>query len=492
VLISFIFGIIALILGYLCSVSNSELKELQKYAATLENDLLQQQIKFEEVSQQSQHDHINSLGSQLSVSDSELTADPLTNLPSIVVFEDRMLQTLNLSKRFGRTFGLLLLEVTGLNELSEKISEEDSHKLFKELAHSLSGTIRKIDTVSRSKNNIFLFLLPQLTQPETAAFVVNRLLKSLEKPIMLNDQLINLELNFGISIFPNDGDTVSAMLDNANQALEQSKSTSGNSFRFHNKDIQEKSNRMNELSQLFQKPLFLNEFLVYSESQMNTKTAQIEGVKIWPFLQDSKYGLIRFDELQAIADRENKTSMIMIWLIEKLIAQYQLWSKRGFTPKRFCISISIRQIQNNEFLAQLQTLLKNTNFDPKLLAFEIDAKNFADNAASLQTAFTNLSDLGIQIAISVYSLGHLALQKITQLPISYLKVDSRLIKNLMNFADDERILAALLDLSRTMDLKIIVEGVDEEKQKMILKKIGFGIMEGKLFGLSKPLEFFMS
>ncbi|MDR3491410.1 MAG: GGDEF and EAL domain-containing protein [Gammaproteobacteria bacterium] len=480
-LLYFILIVLTITFGYLFFIRNNELKELQKYAATLENDLLHQQIKFEEVSQQS------GLNSQISF---DVTADALTGLPSPQVFEDRALQTFHLSKRFGKIFGILSLEVSDIDEIKDKLGEESTNKLFKEITSRLKGSIRLIDTISR-QNNTFILLLAQLTEPEAASYVANRILSVIDKPFIIDNNTFSIKMNIGVSIYPIDGDNVSTLMENAHKALEKSKSTTAHSFYFHNEDIQDKSNRVSQIASIFHKADFLNQIVVYCIPQVNSTNDKVEGVKVLPYLQDSELGLLAFDEFNKISERENKNLLIFEYVLHKAIIQFKHWQVEGISPQRLAINVSGKLIQDETFISKLIYLLEETGFQPNFLALEIAADNFAENATSLQNAFLKISDLGVQTSIGIFSLGHLVLQKVTQLPINYLKVDDRLISSLTTYTNNENTLSMLMELSKTMGTKIIAEGVDDEKQKVILQKIGFEVMEGKLFGIPKPIESFM-
>ena len=145
----FLLIFLAIIFGILFLEKNSELKKLKKYISLVENDVLKEQLKHEEFFQITrQHNHIPF----------QTPIDSLTSLPTLNVFYDRVIQTVYLSKRFSKAFGVMFFQIRDLNELKEKYPAEFILKLLSEIGRRLQNSIRQIDTVSYYDTNIFILL----------------------------------------------------------------------------------------------------------------------------------------------------------------------------------------------------------------------------------------------------------------------------------------------------------------------------------------------
>jgi diguanylate cyclase (GGDEF)-like protein len=482
VLISFVLAILTATFAYLFYKRNVDFKELRKYAEFLEGDLLQKQIKLEEAAQN------NKMGEATALLD---TVDYVTGLPGRQIFEDRALQTINMSKRFGKPAGILFVDIKDFSQWNEKLGVEKANLLLSEVAQRLSICVRQIDTVTRYKADLFVILLPQLVQPEMAAYAAQRMIAKFKEPFVIDDATMHVEANIGISVFPVDGESLNDLFAHAEQALQRSKGETEQRYVFNDPALQAISDRENKIIAILRRPDLLNKLIIYCVPQVNSVDNKIIGIKVIPYIQDIDLGLLTYDDYARLAEKENKLSVILSWLILEAIQQFQKWNALGLKPERLAINVSAKQIQNSEFITTVSTILADTHFDPKHLAFEVTAENFTENASSLHESFSNLDKLGVQLSIGVFALGHLAIQKITQLPVHYLKIDPRLIQTLSTYAENEMILGALMDLARNMGLEAIAEGVDEEKQKNLLRKLGFKVMQGKLFGAPQPMQFFL-
>jgi diguanylate cyclase (GGDEF)-like protein len=411
VLLCFMLCLLVLVLAYLLYLRTHELSELRKYSATLEADLLQKQIKSEESAQYSLHHQDNVLQNSI---------DIITNLPSPQIFDDRVKQAYHLSKRLGKDFGILLLDIEDFDALNHELGFENANQLLTEIAKRLHSCIRHIDTVSRLKNDIFIFLLPQLAQPQDAAYVAQRLLEKISSPFTVDNKQVTIEASIGIAVFPVDSDNLSTLMDQANNALQQAKLSREHGYYFASVELQKINDRNLQISRCLNSPNIMEKIVSYCLPQMNILTNQIVGIKILAYINDPELGLLAQEDYQKIAERENKMLMILEHLITRVIAQYATWKQQGLNSSRLEISVGSKQLQHKDFYQCISNILKKTDFDPQLLAFEISADSFVENAISLQESFLKLNTLGVQLSIGVFDLGHLALQKITRLPIRYL------------------------------------------------------------------------
>jgi diguanylate cyclase (GGDEF)-like protein len=482
VLLGFVLSVVTFILGYLLYLRHHELSELRTYVANLETDILQGQIKAAETAQ------------YVAVDDSvALThaVDTVTGLPAPEVFDDRAKQIYHLSKRFNKIFSILFLEIPNFAAINRDLGDENANLLLSEIAKQFNGCIRQIDTVARFKNDIFVFLLPQLSQPEAAAYVAERLLEKLKHPFYIHDNPIQIEARIGIAVFPSDSDNLNTLFDHANSALQNAKLSENVHYHFYNSELQKISEREAKISRCLNTPLLAEKIVSYCLPQINVTNNQIMGIKVVAYIEDPELGLLKQSDYQRIAEKENKTLLIFECLMTRAIAQFPHWSKNGLAPNRLAIAVNAQQLQHKHFAQTVSDILEKTGFDPHLVAFEVSADNFVDNAALLQESFSKLKSLGVQLSVGVFALGHLALQKITQLPLDYLKLDQRLIRNISLYSENKKMLLALKDLSITMGLEMVVEGVDDKNKRDLLKELGFYVMQGDFFGEAEAMHSFL-
>lgn len=412
----------------------------------------------------------------------EIRTDPLTGLPAREAVMDRLSQTLHQSRRFEKTFGVMLLDIQGLASINEQLGNEFGDKLIREVALRLKNMIRQIDTMSRYAGGMFIFLLPQLSLPETAAYVAQRLLDALVKPFRIDDKELIVHVAIGVAIFPGDGDNEQSLIKSAEEALKQAKESGENRYQFFRQELYALGQRELLMTAFFSQRNVTEHLTISYQPQINVVVNEIVNIQASPVATTEGLGTIHFREFSRISDKCNKTREIGIWVLKNAIQQFKNWSRTGFNPRNLTIPVTLKQLEQSEFINQISQVLQNLGFSPKQLILEIVDENVFANANIEEKIFSTLSQLGINIAISISTLGQFAVQRVTNLPINYLRLNSKLLERKGPQQENELILKMIIALANDMKIIVVAEEIENVQQKEIFHKLGCEIMQGTYFG----------
>lgn len=417
-----------------------------------------------------------------------ITVDSLTGLPSRESFDDRFLQVLNQSKRFEKSFGILLLDINEFHLINEAEGYEVGDKLLKAIANRLAKVVRQIDTMTRYMGDTFMFLLPQLAMPQTAAYVAQRLLDSIVLPFIIDEKNIHISASIGIGIYPMDGADAKMLISNALKALQEAKSSGINRYQFHHKEIHALSKIELQMNAYFSNEDVVQKLQIQYQPYVRTKTTEIFCIQASAFFEIADCGLVNIAQFSRVADKYGNLVEIGISLLSNSILQFQQWHKNGTKPESLLISLTTRLIENPQFINQLPQILQAANMNPNQIIFELCDENLNIQSETLEKSLSMIHEMGIQISISLFALGHLALQKITKIPVDYLKIDSKIIQEKKSTRDYESILHMIVTLANDMHIVILADGVDTQERKEFLEAMNCEIMQGKLFGDLAPME----
>jgi diguanylate cyclase (GGDEF)-like protein len=471
VLIDILLVIIILIVFVLYSDVKKKLKNSQKDVG---QDKVKKAVQANEFS----------LGSRLNSDYSEdVRVDALTGLPGKEAFMDRLEQTIHQSRRFEKTFAIMLLDIQELNVITEKQGQEVADKLLREVAIRLKGVVRQIDTMSRFTDDRFIFLLPQLALPETAAYVAQRLLDALVRPFRVDQKDLMVAAGIGVAVFPGDGADEAALIKSAEEALDQAKESGRNRYQFFRQELHALGRKELVMTSVFSSPDVTDHLTVIYQPHVNVATNEIINLQAMPCLNLEEIGTIKFREFARISDKCNKTNEIGLWLLKQAIDQFQQWRLKGFKPENLVIPVTLRQMENPQFIEQMTRVLTDLQFPATQLILEvIDENIFANTGSSKEQVLFVLSKLGIRIAISISVLSQFAVQRVTNLPINYLQLHSKLLKKRETEQDAEIILKMIITLVQDMKITVIAEGVENLEQRDAFQELGCEIMQGSLFG----------
>ncbi len=417
---------------------------------------------------------------------SNMTLDPLTGLPDVQVFTDRLLQALNQSKRHKMSFAVMILNLRGVSTFNEELGYDAGDKIIIETANRLKKIIRQVDTVVRYIGSDFVFLLPLLSKPETAAYVAQRAQDALMKPFDIDGKEISVSANMGISIYPVDGEDEASLLKRAEDALQQAKLSGKNTYQFYQKELQMLGQRELSITACFRSANFTDYLLVRYQPHIDVETNQVTCIQAILYFKHPEYGLIPFSEFCKLSENAGRIVEIGEFLLKISIAQFKQWDSENFKPPLLSITVSMKQIENTKFLQTLSQVLQETGFDAKKIMFEISENVLAENSKAVENGFEMLARLGIKISVGIFALGHFAINKISKIPIDYLKIDGRLIQDVLTHDENKHILVMIIGLAKDSKITVVADGIENKEEKILLTQLGCRIMQGKLF--SAPQE----
>jgi diguanylate cyclase (GGDEF)-like protein len=226
------------------------------------------------------------------VFDNNILHDTVTGLPGRHVFEDRLQQTINESKRYGFMFALLFLDIDEFKIINDVLGHEVGDVLLKEVGARLKVCIRQVDTICRYAGDEFVFILPQLAKGEAAAYVAQRLLDVISQPFIIEGNELFITSCIGICIYPADGDNAKTLVKKADATLHQAKTHGQNTYEFYHQEMQTLGRRELMLNSHLRNERVYQELAIYYQPILNIKTKTIIAMEALLRWQHGELGLI--------------------------------------------------------------------------------------------------------------------------------------------------------------------------------------------------------
>ena len=474
---SFLVGIlsVAFILFLLDNVIRKQRKitrlerEIKDHAAVLQTELQKQTILSAELSNLQTDFNQNVL------------IDPITQLPSFKVFEDRLLQTLHQSERHKLIFAIMYLDIDDFKVINNVLGYEVGDLLLKDLVTRLAPCVRKVDSMCHITNDCFAFVLPQLSKAETAAYVAQRLLDAVSQPFTILDHELFITASIGITVFPTDGTESAQLLKNADIALHQAKSRGRNMFQFYHEDMYALSHRELILNSCLRGDTIFQEFALYYQPVVNVNTKEVIAMEALLRWQHPELGMVAPQDFLRLAENNNRIGAIGEWVLRNACEQFQKWVAQGFHLRNVAVNVSLRQLENTNFTYRVSQVLQDLKMEPSCLMLEVSESVLLPKLNLVEKTLHMLKHLGVQIAIDDFGTGYLSLQHLRRFPVNCLKIDNILVQEMMIDTESEAIVKTIIALARSLKLETVAEGVEGEKQKILLKEYGCALMQGYLF-----------
>ena len=430
--------------------------------------------------------------------------DSLTGLPNRVLFKDRVEQALLHARRYRTTLATLFLDLDRFKVINDTLGHNIGDLLLKSVADRLAESVRYSDSVSRAVGkeenhslarlggDEFTVLLTNLRDVQDAGTVARRIVESLAQSFSIEGREIFVTVSVGIAIFPVDGDSVDALLKNADSAMYHAKEEGRNNFQFYSNSLNAAANERLILEGELRHAIEREEFEVYYQPQVDLRTNGIIGVEALVRWQHPQRGLLAPAEFLPAATDTGLIRAIDEWVLRTACRQNQDWQELGLLPVRMAINVSHSLFHGNSLLSVVEEALRQTGLTPACLELELTESIAMRNVDASIAMLTTLKAMGVQLSIDDFGTGYSSLSYLQRLPINMVKIDQSFIRGILTQACPLPIVRAIIAMAHSLKLFVLAEGVAQEAQRRLLLEQGCDQAQGYLFGRPMPAEEFAS
>lgn len=414
------------------------------------------------------------------------TRDPLTGLPNRLLLQDRLDQGLVNARRSRQSLALMFIDLDRFKNINDSLGHDVGDLLLKEVAERMQGCLRKGDTLSRLGGDEFVVTIEGLQHAEDAGQVARKILAALGRPMEIAGHTLTTSCSVGISIFPADADDAATLMKNADTAMYHAKEKGRRNYQFFSREMNIRAVERHDLETALRLALDRDEFVLYYQPQVDILTGKLAGVEALLRWRHPRKGLVPPSTFIEVAEETGLIEPIGSWVMREACEQCKAWHDAGYPEIRVSVNVSARQFNHpTEFARGVQRMLARTGLDPSCLELEMTESVIWRNADDSLQAFRRLGKLGTRLAVDDFGTGYSSLATLKQLPIDTLKIDRSFVRDVDEDKDSDVLVATIIGMAHSLDLRVTAEGVENLAQLSALKRLGCHEYQGFLF--SKPL-----
>ncbi len=406
--------------------------------------------------------------------------DPLTDLPNRANLEEKLEQELKLAHRYNHTVGLLFLDLDRFKSINDTLGHSTGDKLLIQVAREIESAIYETDMAARLGGDEFVCILRELPNADAAAITARKIIDKIARPFQIAQHKLYVSPSIGISVYPQDGGTVTELMQHADIAMYQAKARGGNEFVFFDTKMNIQAKARLALESDLRSAIQRKEFILHYQPQVDIASNQIVGVEALVRWQHPQRGLLSPVEFIEVAEETGMISEIDNWVLWEAARQQVKWQESGYSIK-VAINVSARQFVKENLHEKVQSALSDSGCGADKLELEITESVFMGSEQSVLKLLEDLCKMGLTLSIDDFGTGYSNLAYLQNFPISNLKIDQSFVHNM----ETPAILELIISLGKLLGVKLIAEGVENEKQLNWLKKRGCDEYQGYFF--SKPL-----
>lgn len=409
--------------------------------------------------------------------------DPLTALLNQFVLE-RDVETLLYGNEQNK-FSLIMVAIDRLGSINETYGYTAGDAILKEVARRIIRSCTGNVQVYRYKGDEFVVLCPGDMSESEVDTLAGNILDALRESYQISDRMLDVNINMGTFTLNEDTyseDPIKAVTHAKNYA----KTLGSNQIQRFNRKIYENLKIMNELQAEIMKGLQEEQFfLVYQPLFYlgNEKVAEVEALIRWNHPQR---GLLFPDQFIDLAEQSGSIIHIDQWVIDTACKQLRVWKDNHKMPVVLSVNISSKTFETESFINGLLDIIQKYDIDPSLLQLEITERMLIKNVDESINKLKQLRSMGIHVAIDDFGIGYSSLSYIVRLPIDSIKIDKSFVQNISSSKEAKTIVSTIINLCKTLKLKVIAEGIETKLELEYLKSNKCDIGQGYYF--SKPVS----
>ncbi|HEX7440009.1 MAG TPA: bifunctional diguanylate cyclase/phosphodiesterase, partial [Caldimonas sp.] len=412
------------------------------------------------------------------------TVDSLTQLPTRVYFEDRLAAAATKADANATRLALLFIDLDGFKPVNDTYGHSVGDQVLEQVGQRLKSLSRGRDVVARVGGDEFLLLLSNVSAEDAIAHVATRLIGGLSQAYAVDGREVIISCSVGIALYP-DGCSHGKLIARADAAMYAAKRSGGSTHCFYSPAMDADAERQFDLLRDLRKALQNKEMELFYQPKIDVKSGKVTATEALLRWKHPTRGVILPSVFIPIAERFGLIIALGNWVIEDACRQSRAWRDKGLRM-RVAINLSAHQMRQDDIVERITDALQRHRIHPSLLTCEITETAAMEDTKATQETFRRLGELGTHLSIDDFGTGYSSLSYLRKLPAEELKIDRSFIMDLEHSADARAVVDAVIKLAHALGLKVVAEGVENQRQQQILVDMACDELQGFLF--AKPMS----
>jgi diguanylate cyclase (GGDEF)-like protein len=416
--------------------------------------------------------------------------DILTDLPNRVLLKDRLNQAIATARRNDTQIAVLFLDLDGFKHINDSLGHAVGDKLLQSVATRLVSCVRSSDTVSRQGGDEFVVLLSEIKHAADAGIMARKILTALTAPHIVDQHELHVTGSIGLSTYPDDGQDTEGLIKAADTAMYQAKDKGRNNYQFFKKNMNVRAISRQSIEAGLRRALGRHEFVLHYQPRISLETGEITGVEALIRWMHPDLGLIPPLQFLPIAEDCGLILPIDQWVLRETCRQVREWIDSGLRVVPAAVNVSCLEFLSEGFLEGLRTILKDTRLDPRYLDLELTETVLMQHAESTVSVLSALKSIGVRLAVDDFGTGYSSLSYLKRFSPDSVKIDQSFLHDVTINTDDAMIISAVITMAKSLNKRVIAEGVEVEEQVTFLRAHGCDEAQGNYFSTPVVAEQF--
>ncbi|WP_343031070.1 sensor domain-containing protein [Roseospira navarrensis] len=416
--------------------------------------------------------------------------DMLTHLPNRYLIMDRLEQAILKARRDDTRVCVLFLDLDRFKNINDLYGHAAGDEVLKLVARRLRQVVRMSDTVGRLAGDEFIIALTDVADGDVGDQVASKIIEALSEPFLILDAELFCLPSIGITYFPDQADSVEALLRNADIAMYHAKLLGDRRHIAFSEDMAQRSIEMMNLENDLRHALNREELELHYQPKVSGHDGSVVGAEALIRWRHPRLGLVGPGDFIPLAEESGLIIPMGRWTLVTACKQYMLWQAEGIAPDSVSVNVSMRQFTDTSLLESVRDVLETTGIPPGCLDLEITESVMTGNVERAVSILNGLKSLGVTLSMDDFGTGYSSLNYLKTFPIDTLKIDQTFVRDLSHDTKDAAIVTTIVTLARNLGFNVIAEGVESHDQLAFLIGSDCPLFQGYLASRPLPVDAF--
>jgi diguanylate cyclase (GGDEF)-like protein/PAS domain S-box-containing protein len=411
--------------------------------------------------------------------------DALTGLPSRSLLEPMAAQMLAGAGRTGKRLAVLFIDLDQFKAINDTFGHAAGDEVLRQVGQRLRASFRADDLVARLGGDEFVIVLANIRDEDAAATAAGMAVAELSRPYTLAEQELTCLPSIGISLYPDDGATIDALIKCADLAMYHAKRVSPGRFQFATVALARQARAAVGLQACLREAVSHDGLRLLYQPTLDLRSGAVIGVEAllrWPQAEGTEIPPLVFLK---IAESIGLTHDLGAWVLREVLRQHRLWLEAGLPAIPVTVNVSARQFRHQSFLQRMTDALRDGGVDPALVSLALGEATLMQDMSASRRLLDKLHALGVRVALDDFGVGPSCLGKLEDLPLDGLEINRTLVHGLDGGRRTPAIVETIVRLGQALQVKVTAIGIETEAQLNAVSDLGCDRAQG--FYLGKPM-----
>jgi len=383
-------------------------------------------------------------------------------------------------------FAVAAIRLKNFHDWADMLGFAEAGQLFDAISQSLMQASRNYGALAYLANELFILTLPRAGSEVLVHQQLTDILLQVRQ--QLERQALAMRPQFTITycMAPEDGADAKQLLNNALTSNRLHLNSPHAFFMRYSAGLADKKRQQLQISEALFRAEELQQFELYFQPKLDLKQQQIHSAEALLRWQHPEFGFVSPAVFIPIAEHDGQMIEIGLWVLRQACLTVRRWQLAGCPLMRLAVNISGVQLQQADFISQVQRIFAETAVDPAMLELELTESWMLQDLAHSAQALQTLKALGVRIAIDDFGTGYSSLAYLSKLPVDVLKIDRSLIVDLEANLNTQSLVGNICRMAQALGVEVVVEGVENAEQLTILQQMGCDMAQGFLIARPMP------